>query len=108
VYRQLTTRVTDLHPITIAQNARTSGGGNITLVPTQAITVGPMETWQAEKVSIWHAGMHDNAFGQRLTAFMISKKIMDTSVPMSLLADHPNVQFNYYRPGIGTCDVVMH
>jgi len=108
LYRKLTTRVTDLHPITIAQNARTSGGGNITLVPTQAITVGPVETWQAEKVSIWHAGMHDNAFGQRLTAFMISKKIMDTSVPMSLLADHPNVQFNYYRPGIGTCDVVMH
>ncbi len=22
---------------------------------------------------------------------------------MSLLADHPNVQFNFYRPGIGTC-----
>jgi glucosamine-6-phosphate deaminase len=29
-------------------------------------------------------------------------------VPMSLLADHPNVQFNYYRKGIGTCDVEMH
>ena len=73
-YRKLTTRVVDLHPITIAQNARTSGGGNITMVPTQAITVGPVETWQAEKVSIWHAGMHDNPFGQRLTTFMISKK----------------------------------
>ena len=72
-YRKLTTRVVDLHPITIAQNARTSGGGNITLVPTQAISVGPVETWQAEKVSIWHAGMHDNPFGQRLTTFMISK-----------------------------------
>jgi glucosamine-6-phosphate deaminase len=107
-YRQLTTRVVDLHPITIAQNARTSGGGNITMVPTQAITVGPFETWKAEKVSIWHAGMHDNPFGQRLTTFMISKHIVDTSVPMSLLADHPNVQFNFYRPGIGTCEVVMH
>ena len=96
-YRKLTTRVVDLHPITIAQNARTSGGGNITMVPTQAITVGPVETWKAEKVSIWHAGMHDNPFGQRLTTFMISKKIVDTSVPMSLLADHPNVQFNFYR-----------
>src|ERR1051326_6938668 len=41
VYRRLTTRVVDLHPITIAQNARTSGGGNITMVPTKAITVGP-------------------------------------------------------------------
>jgi glucosamine-6-phosphate deaminase len=27
---------------------------------------------------------------------------------MSLLAEHPNVQFNYFRPGIGTCDVEMH
>ena len=107
-YRQLATRVVDLHPITIAQNARTSGGGNITMVPTQAITVGPVETWKADKVSIWHAGMHDNPFGQRLTTFMISKKIMDSSVPMSLLADHPNVQFNFYRAGLGTCEVAMH
>jgi glucosamine-6-phosphate deaminase len=107
-YRKLATRVVDLHPITIAQNARTSGGGNIAMVPTQAITVGPLETWKAGKVSIWHAGMHDNPFGQRLTTFMISKKIMDSSVPMSLLADHPNVQFNFYRGGIGTCEVTMH
>jgi glucosamine-6-phosphate deaminase len=107
-YHKLATRVVDLHPITIAQNARTSGGGNISLVPSQAITVGPVETWMAEKVSIWHAGMHDNPFGQRLTAYMISKNIVDTSVPMSLLADHANVQFNFYRPGIGDCSVVMH
>jgi glucosamine-6-phosphate deaminase len=107
-YRQLQTRVVDLHPLTIAQNARTSGGGNIALVPTKAISVGPAETWRAEKVSIWHAGMHDNPFGQRLTTWMISQKIPDSSVPMSLLADHPNVQFNFYRPGIGTCDVEMH
>ncbi|MCD6051409.1 MAG: glucosamine-6-phosphate isomerase, partial [Verrucomicrobia bacterium] len=107
-YRKLTTRVVDLHPVTIAQNARTSGGGNVTLVPTQAVTVGPFETWKAEKVSIWHAGNHDNPFGQRLTAFMIANKIVDSAVPMSLLADHPNVQFNYYRKGIGSCEVEMH
>ena len=107
-YRKLATRVVDLHPVTIAQNARTSGGGNVSLVPTQAITVGPVETWRAEKVSIWHAGNHDNPFGQRLTAFMIANRIADASVPMSLLADHPNVQFNYYRKGIGTCSVEMH
>ena len=107
-YRRLATRVVDLHPLTIAQNARTSGGGNISMVPTKAITVGPVETWQAEKVSIWHAGSHDNPFGQRLTAFMISRGIVDTSVPMSLLADHPNVQFSYFRGGLGTCDVQMH
>ena len=107
-YRQLATRVVDLHPLTIAQNARTSGGGNISLVPTRAISVGPRETWQAEKVSIWQAGRHDNPFGQRLTALMIAKRLPDAAVPMSLLADHPNVQFNYYRGGLGTCAVEMH
>jgi glucosamine-6-phosphate deaminase len=107
-YRALSTRVVELHPITLAQNARTSGGGNITMVPQQAITVGPRETWLAEKVSIWHAGTHDNALGQRLTALMISKRLVDASVPMSLLADHPDVQFNYYRGGLGTCAVEMH
>ncbi len=107
-YRKLATRVVDLHPLTIAQNARTSGGGNISMVRTKAITVGTVETWLAAKVSIWHAGNHDNPFGQRLTAYMISKGIVDTAVPMSLLADHPNVQFNYFRGGIGTCSVEMH
>lgn len=107
-YRQLTTRMVDLHPMTLMQNARTSGGGNLSLVPTQAITVGPVETWKAERVSIWQAGVHDNPLGQRLTALMISKGIADSAVPMSLLADHPNVRFQYYRGGLGTCDVTMH
>ncbi len=107
-YRKLGTRVVDLHPVTLAQNARTSGGGNITMVPPRAVTVGPVETWKAEKVSIWQAGTHDNPLGQRLTALMISKGLADSAVPMSLLADHPNVQFNYYRGGLGSCDVEMH
>jgi glucosamine-6-phosphate deaminase len=107
-YRQLKTRVVDLHPVTIMQNARTSGGGVVTGVPSQASTVGPVETWKSDKVSIWQAGMHDNAFGMRLTTFMIGKQIADSAVPMSLLADHPNVQFNFYRHGIGACEVEMH
>jgi len=107
-YRELATRIVDLHPVTLGQNARTSGGGNITMVPRKAITVGPRETWKADKVSIWHAGMHDNPLGQRLTALMISKGIADSAVPMSLLADHPNVKFNYYRGGLGSCSVEMH
>ncbi|OHB56435.1 MAG: glucosamine-6-phosphate isomerase [Planctomycetes bacterium GWF2_50_10] len=107
-FLQLTTRKVDLHPITLMQNARTSGGGVVTGVPTQALTVGPNETWKAEKVSIWQAGCHDNAFGMRLTTLMLGKKIVDTSVPMSLLALHSNVQFNFYRPGLGSCAVEMH
>jgi glucosamine-6-phosphate deaminase len=107
-YRKLATRIVDLHPMTVIQNARTSGGGNVAMVPTQAVSVGPVETWKAEKVSIWHAGVHDNPFGMRLTSLMISKRIADASVPMSLLADHPNVQFNFYREGLGSCAAEMH
>lgn len=107
-YRRLRARVVELHPMTVIQNARTSGGGNISMVPTHAATVGPFETWKAEKVSIWQAGAHDNPFGMRLTTLMISKKIPDSSVPMSLLADHPNVQFNFYRMGIGRVETEMH
>jgi glucosamine-6-phosphate deaminase len=108
VYRQLKTRITDLHPMTVIQNARTSGGGYIPQVPTRAATVGPVETWKADCVSIWHPGHHDNPFGIRLTALMISKRIPDSSVPMSLLADHENVRFNYYRGGIGRVEAEMH
>lgn len=106
-YRKLATRITDLHPMTIIQNARTSGGGYVPQVPLRAATVGPVETWKSDCVSIWHPGYHDNPFGMRLTALMISKKIPDSSVPMSLLADHPQVKFSYYRGNIGAVEAVM-
>ncbi len=107
-YRQLTTRVVKLHPLTIVQNARTSAGGNIASVPTHAATVGPRETWKADRVSIWHPGHHDNPSGIRLSSLMISKGIVDAAVPMSLLADHPDVHFHYLRSGIGSVAVEMH
>ena len=107
-YRKLPTRVVDLHPMTVIQNARTSGGGYIPMVPTRACTVGPVETWKSSRVSIWHPGTHDNPFGLRLTALMISKRLADTSVPMSLLAEHDDVVFSYYRGAIGTVSAEMH
>lgn len=107
-YRKLGTRIVKLHPVTIMQNARTSGGGNVNLVPTDAVTVGPKETWKSDCVSIWHPGHHDNPFGIRLSALMISKGIADAAVPMSLLADHPKVRFSYLRSGIGEVTVEMH
>ena len=97
--------VREVAPMTVAQNARTSGCGNISMFLTQACTVGPVETWKNEKVSIWHAGTHDNPFGMRLTTMVIGKQLPEASVPMSLWADRPNLQFNFYRPAIGTCGV---
>ena len=107
-YRQLGTRHVELHPITLIQNARTSGGGTVQNVPSSAFTVGPQETWMCDRVSIWHPGHHDNPFGMRLTTFMISQKIADSAVPMSLLSQHDDVVFNFYRPGFGVCEVEMH
>ncbi len=102
-YRKQGTRMINLHPLTMIQNARTSGGGRVQDVPHQAMTVGPRETWKAECVSIWHRGFDDNPLGIRLSAYMIANRMPDVSVPMSLLADHPNVRFNYLRTGIGEC-----
>lgn len=107
-YRKQSARLADLHPMTIIQNARTSGGGVVSAVPTQALTVGPVETWKSKAVSIWHPGWHDNPFGMRLTALMISKGIADTRVPMSLLADHDDVTFSYLLPNLGSCEAEMH
>ena len=107
-YLELKTRIVELHPMTVMQNARTSGGGQLSKVPSIACTVGPVETWKAEKVSIWQAGMHDNPFGMRLTTMMIGKNWPDSAVPMSLLALHPNVQFNFLRSAIGNCAIEMH
>ena len=106
-YRRLETRITELHPLTIIQNARISDESYVPQVPLHAATVGPVETWKSVCVSIWHPGYHDNPFGMRLTALMISKKIPDSAVPMSLLADHPRVKFSYYRGGIGTVEAEM-
>jgi glucosamine-6-phosphate deaminase len=44
----------------------------------------------------------------RLTTLLIGKKVPDATVPMSLLALHPNVQFNFYRPAVASCSVEMH
>jgi len=107
-YRKLSTRITELHPMTVIQNARTSGGGYVPQVPLHAATVGPIETWKSDCVSIWHPGHHDNPFGIRLTALMISKHLPDSAVPMSLLADHAQVRFNYYRGGIGVVEADLH
>ena len=104
-YRKLGARIVDLHPVTIMQNARTNGSGHVASVPSRACTVGPVETWKSDRVSIWHPGYHDNQFGVRLTALMISRRIADPACPMSLLADHPNVHFHYYEPFIGDVSV---
>jgi glucosamine-6-phosphate deaminase len=62
-YRQLGTRQTDLHPLTIVQNARTSSGGNVAMVPSQnGRPGGDLESGKSfhlasrsSRQSLWHA-----------------------------------------------------
>jgi len=108
-YAALTTRVVDLCPATIIQDARHSNGGEESQIPSQAVTVGPKEVLgRSECISIWHPGHHDNAFGVRLTTYMIANEIVDARVPMSLLARHHNVRFNFLGPCIPNAGVDVH
>lgn len=89
---------------------RKGGGGIIIWGTAGRIFIRWRRFWRMflKKVSIWHPGHHNNPFGMRLSALMISKRIPDSSVPMSLLADHPQINFHYLRPGIGEVSVEMH
>lgn len=107
-FAELRTRIVNLHPLTLAQDAHHSNGGEISMIPSQAVTVGMYEILtRSDCVSIWHPGHHDNPFGVRLTTYMISKGIADGRVPMSLLARHHNVRFSFLRPMIGNAGVDM-
>ena len=53
-------------------------------------------------------GIQASAVAEAGFGEVIAKKLADSAVPMSLLADHPNVQFNFYRGGIGSTESEMH
>jgi len=59
-------RVTICTRLTVIQNAR-NVRRRLTCrrYATIAATVGPVETWKSECVSIWHPGHHDQPFGMR-------------------------------------------
>ena len=88
--------------------ARACFAGRVLDIPSPALTVGPVETWKTDRVSIWHPGHHDNPFGLRLTTLMLHERIADSAVPMSLLALHPNVRFSFLRSGVGVCEAHMY
>lgn len=106
-FRTIFTRIVNLHLVTLMQKVWPCRGGYIVGIPTQSITVGTVEMWKLEKVSIWYAETFDSPFGMRSTAFRISKNKMDTAILMFLLADHHNVVFNYDRPEPANVDAEM-
>jgi glucosamine-6-phosphate deaminase len=108
-FAQMRTRIVDLHPATIIQDARHSCAGEQWLIPQRAVTVGPHEVLgRSKRISIWHPGHHASGFGIRLTTFMIANRIADARVPMSLLARHDNVIFSLLAPKIEPAGFEMH
>ena len=99
-YRKLTTRVTDLHPMTIIQNApdlrRRPGvagadpGGHRGAGGDLEGGEGFHLARRQARQPLRHAA-HDA--DDRQAAARLRR------CPCRLLADHPNVQFNFYRPG---------
>lgn len=107
-YMTLETRIVKLHPATIIQDARHSNGGEEWLIPSDAVTVGPKEViGESQAISIWHPGHHDNAFGVRLTTWMLANGLADSRVPMSMLSLHPDVTFHLLIPNIGKAGTDM-
>jgi len=108
-YANLPTRIVDLHPATIVQDARHSCAGEQWLIPRQAVTVGPREViGRSKRISIWHPGHHASGFGIRMTTYMIANRVTDARVPMSLLALHDNVVFSLLAPKIEPAGFEMH
>lgn len=55
-YRAASSRMVELHPTTILQNALTSFGGDWSNVPPKAVTIGPAEILGARRRSFWLDG----------------------------------------------------
>ena len=101
-YRKLATRVVDLHPLTIAQNARTSGGGNISLVPTKAITRRTgrdLEGGEGVDLARRQARQPVRPAADRADDLEADRRLRPCRCRCWPII--PNVQFNYYRGGIG-------
>lgn len=66
-----------------------------------------------EYIEAWQQATPDNPVGVcgpigPTEHLPLVARLVNTSVPMSLLADHPNVRFNYLLPNIGSCSIEMH
>jgi glucosamine-6-phosphate deaminase len=107
-YRKLKTRIVDLHPMTVIQNARTSGGGYVAGVPTQACSVGPgrdLEGRAREHLARRHARQPVRHAPHRLDDQQTVARFIDADVAVGGSSQR---HFHYYRPAIGTVAAEMH
>ncbi|MDP3209302.1 MAG: hypothetical protein Q8M65_09145 [Rhodoglobus sp.] len=85
-YRAASSRLVDLHPLTVAQNALTSFGGDWSNVPPRAVTIGPAEILGARRRSFWLDGdLGGGVTWQGFIARLVAHGPVNEFVPGSLL-----------------------
>lgn len=85
-YRSASSRLVDLHPTTVLQNALTSFGGDWSNVPPRAVTIGPAEILGARRRSFWLDGdLGSGVTWQGFIARLVAHGPVSEFVPGSLL-----------------------
>jgi glucosamine-6-phosphate deaminase len=89
-YRQAGSRLVELHPMTIMQNALHSFGGDWSWVPPKANTVGPADIMGARHRSFWLDGdLGGGVSWQRFIARLVAHGPVNEFVPGTLLQTAP-------------------
>lgn len=104
-YKDAGTRIVELHPMTIMQNALHSFSGDWSSVPPKAATIGPKEILMANERSFWLDGhiLGDIAW-QRFIARLVAHGPVDPLIPGSILQ---TVRTDYTLLGGVADDVVV-
>jgi glucosamine-6-phosphate deaminase len=105
-YKQAGTRLVELHPMTIMQNALHSFGGDWSWVPPAANTIGPREILGASHRSFWLDGdLGGGISWQRFIARLVAHGPVSEFVPGSILQLEPT---DYTILGSVADDVEIH
>jgi glucosamine-6-phosphate deaminase len=105
-YRRAGARLVELHPMTVMQNALHSFGGDWSLVPPKANTIGPREILGARHRSFWLDGdLGGGVSWQRFIARLVAHGPVSELVPGSLLQE---ARSDYTILGNVADDVTIH
>jgi glucosamine-6-phosphate deaminase len=87
-YKQAGSRIVELHPMTVMQNALHSFGGDWSWVPPKAATIGPRDILGATHRSFWLDGdLGGGVSWQRFIARLVAHGPVNELVPGSLLQE---------------------
>jgi glucosamine-6-phosphate deaminase len=105
-YKAQGSRIVDLHPMTVMQNALHSFGGDWSWVPPKAATIGPRDVLGAKHRSFWLDGdLGGGVSWQRFIARLVAHGPVSELVPGSLLQE---TRCDYTILGNVADDVEVH